>query len=294
MPPLRPTRRTKSAKNPRKRSWPQGVRTAFRWGLPAVLTVAILGAGAWLFVSGVGARLLDQAGRDARDFSAHAGLRIDNVLITGRKRAGRHVVKRALQARRGMAIIAFDPHAAKARLEKLAWVRAAIVERRLPDTILVRINERRPLALWQNKRRLALIDTTGKVITRWKLSRFEELPLVVGQGAPKHAAAIISALQTYPRLNARVGALVRVSERRWDIKLKNGIVARLPEKNAVRAMATLDRLVRRKGFLGRGVVAVDLRFEDRLVVRTTARPEATKIKPKDRRRKRRTGLSKDT
>ncbi len=294
MPPLRPTRRTKSAKNPRKRSWPQGVRTAFRWGLPAGLTVAILGGGAWLLISGVGARLLGQAGTDIRDFSAQAGLRIDNVLITGRKHAGRRAVERALQARRGIAIFAFDPHAAKARLEKLAWVRAAIVERRLPDTILVRINERRPLALWQFKRRLALIDATGKVITRWKLSRFERLPLVVGAGAPQHAAAIISALKTYPRLNARVGALVRVSQRRWDIKLKNGIVVRLPEKNVVRAMATLDRLMRRKGLLGRGVVAVDLRFEDRLVVRTTARPEATKKKPKDRRHKRRTRLSKDT
>ena len=84
-----------------------------------------------------------EAARDARDFSARAGLRVDHILITGRKRAGRGAVKRALQARRGMAIVAFDPHAARARLEKLAWVRAAVVERRLPDTILIRIHERR-------------------------------------------------------------------------------------------------------------------------------------------------------
>lgn len=294
MPPVKPARRAKGARNPRKRSWPRGVGTAIRWGLPAGLTVAVLGAGAWLAVSGEGARLAAQAGEGALRLSARAGLRVDNVLVTGRKRVSRLTMERALQARRGMPMAAFDPHAAKNRLEKLAWIRSATVERRLPDTILIRINERRPLALWQFKGRLALIDVDGKVITRWKLSRYWRSPLVVGAGAAKHAAAIIRTLHAHPRLNARVRALVRVSKRRWDIKFKNGVIARLPEKNAARALTTLDRLVQRERLLDRDVVVIDLRFKDRLVVRTTARPDAAKKKSKDRLRKRPIGISKDT
>lgn len=294
MPPVKPARRAKGARNPRKRAWPRGAKTAIRFGLPAAMTGAILGAGAWLAVSGEGARLVAKAGADALSFSARAGLRVDNVLVTGRKRVARGAVRVALQAPRGMPIVAFDPHAAKVRLEKLTWVRAASVERRLPDTIVIRIFERRPLALWQLKGRLALIDIDGKVITRWKLSRYWRLPLVVGAGAPKHAAAIIRTLRAHPRLNARMQALVRVSARRWDVKFKNGIIARLPEKDAARALATLDRLVQRERLLDRGVVVIDLRFKDRLVVRTTARPKATGTKSKERRPKRLTRPSKDT
>jgi cell division protein FtsQ len=237
---------------------------------------------------------MTQAGEEALRFSARAGLRVDNVLVTGRKRVTRLAVERALQVRRGMPMAAFDPHTAKDRLEKLAWIRSATVERQLPDTILIRINERRPLALWQLNGRMALIDVDGKVITRWKLSRYWRSPLVVGAGAAKHAAAIIRTLHGHPRLNARVRALVRVSKRRWDIKFKNGVIARLPEKNAARALATLDRLVQREHLLDRDVVAIDLRFKDRLVVRTTARPDAVGKKPEDQRRKRPTGTSKDT
>ena len=59
MPPVRPARRAKAAKNPRKRAWPR-LRTAIRFGLPAALPLAVLGAGAWLVVSGEGARLASQ------------------------------------------------------------------------------------------------------------------------------------------------------------------------------------------------------------------------------------------
>ena len=294
MPPVKPARRAKGARNPRRRSWPRAVVNATRWGLPAVLAVAVLGAGVWLAVSGEGARLATQTGEAVLGFSTRAGLRIDNILITGRERAGRWAVKRALGARRGMPIIAFDPRAAKDRLEKLAWIRSATVERRLPDTILLRINERRPLALWQLKGRLALIDADGKVITRWKLSRYWRSPLVVGAGAAEHAAAIIRMLHSHPRLNARVRALVRVANRRWNIKFKNGVIAQLPEKDAARALATLDRLVQRERLLDRDVVTIDLRFKDRLVVRTTARPDSGEKESRNRRLKRPNGKSKDT
>ena len=50
----------------------------------------------------------------------------------------------------------------------------------------------------------------------------------------------------------------------------------------------------RERLLDRGVVAIDLRFKDRLVVRTTARPKAVGMKSKERRRKRPIRPSKDT
>src|SRR3546814_9628127 len=60
----------------------------------------------------------------------------------------------ALGIGRGEPILRFDPDAAHEAILALPWVKTASVERRLPDTIFVRIEERRPMALWQNERQL--------------------------------------------------------------------------------------------------------------------------------------------
>ncbi|MDX1483557.1 MAG: FtsQ-type POTRA domain-containing protein [Alphaproteobacteria bacterium] len=294
MPAVKRKARPGAARNRRKRAPVRAARTVLRIVLPVAAVAAVGGAGLWLAVSDEGTRLIAGAGEKALDLSARAGLRVDHVLVSGRQRVSKRDVERALGARRGMPIVAFDPYAAKARLEKLAWVRRATVERRLPDTIFIRIDERRPLALWQLKGKLALIDGEGAVITRSKLARYRHMPLVVGAGAAPKAAAIIGNLRAHPRVGRLVGAIVRVGERRWDLKFKNGIVARLPERGTARALATLDRLIQRERILKRGVVAIDLRFADRLVVRTVAPVEPGAKAPEDRHRPHRNGPSKDT
>ncbi len=294
MPPLRTNRRTKKARNPRKRTLPPALKRAARLVPPLGAGAAVVILGAWLVISGEAGRFADYSKNQALEMSAKAGLRVENILISGRARASGWALERAAGAKRGMPILAFDPHRAKARLEMLAWVRSATVERRLPDTVLIHVAEREPLALWQFKGQLALIDAEGVVVTRWKLERFWKLPLVVGKGAPKKAARMIRQLKGHPRLNRRLKALVRVSDRRWDLRFKNGIVARLPEKNAARALTVLDRLDRREQLLDRDVLAIDLRYEDRLVVRTRSGAKAEGGKSKKRDSKPAAKPSKDT
>ena len=58
-----------------------------------------------------------------------------------------------------------------------------------------------------------------------------------------------------------------VAERRWNLRLKNGIDVRLPDTNIEQALETLARFDREKNLLSRDIVAVDLRLPDRLTVR---------------------------
>lgn len=282
MPALRTNRRPKKARSPRKRALPPALKRATRLLPPLAIGAVVVIGGAWLVISGEAGRFAGYAAQQALNATGKAGLRVENILISGRARASRWQIERAAHVERGMPILAFDPYEAKERLEMLAWVRAATVERRLPDTVMIRISEREPLALWQLHGQLALIDAEGVVITRWKLERFWKLPLVVGQGAPKEAAEMLRQIKAHPRLNRRVKALVRVSDRRWDVRFKNGIVARLPEKGAGRALAALNRLDARERLLDRDVVAIDLRYEDRLVVRTRGKPKKDDGKSKAR------------
>src|SRR6185312_13821833 len=104
------------------------------------------GAGWWLHANG---RLEATAsGADARlaALSAWFGFAVEDIQVEGRQMTRREDILTALGAGRGTPIFSVDPAEAKARLEALPWVRAAAVERRLPDTLFVRLAERQPLA----------------------------------------------------------------------------------------------------------------------------------------------------
>jgi len=235
--------------------------------LAAGLVLAGLG---WLSTSGWIPRSLERAGLALLAASADAGLELGDVLVEGRERTERRVVLETLGVVRGQPILAFDPYAAQARLERLPWVRIAIVARRLPSTIHVRLIERRPLALWQHQGRMSVIDQGGEVIPGARPKAFTRLPLVVGEGAPDHTAELLALLNSEPELRSRVSTAVRVRGRRWNLRLDDGIDVRLPEQNPAAAWAELARAQREHGVLGRDVAIIDLRLPDRLVVRTTS------------------------
>jgi cell division protein FtsQ len=286
MPALKRNRARKTVpKRPRRKALAKQIRAALRWSLPVLAVAAVVGSGVWLFTGGRTAAFLGVARDGMITASAHAGLRVENVLVTGRYRTAREDITGALGARRGMAILAFDPFTAKQRLEKLNWVRAATVERRLPDTIYLRLVEREPLALWQASGKLALIDREGVVITRRHLGRYSALPLVVGEDAASHAEAIIAILRARPVVTEATSAMIRVAGRRWDLKLKAGVMVHLPEDGAARAVASLARLIARDRILERDVTVIDMRLPDRLVVRTKpgARPQSGSDGGKDSR-----------
>ena len=212
---------------------------------------------------------MELAGNWTLGATADAGLAVQEVLVRGRQITGRDDIFAALDIHRGMPILAIDMEEARRRVESLGWVKSATIARRLPDTIYLQIEERRALALWQHKGRVTLIDREGAVIQRHKLLGFAGLPLVVGEGAPENAAPLLDLLHTYPAVSSQVEAAVRVSGRRWNLRLRNGIDIRLPADQVATALERLSEYQREHALFGRDVIAVDLRVPDRLIVRVS-------------------------
>ena len=256
-----------------------GRRTGARWRIPRVAWVAAwslaigMAAVAAAYVGRVGMppaanHFLVDAGDRALVASAKLGLSVKDVFVEGRAETAPADLLAAIEIRHGAPILAFDPARAKGELERLAWISRADVERRLPDTIYIRVVERVPLALWQNHGRIALIDRQGVEIRGVDPRRFAHLPQVVGSDAPNHAAQLVALLATEPDIAKRVTAAIRVGGRRWNLKLDNGVDVRLPEINAGAAWMRLAELIRKDGLLERDVTVVDLRLPDRLILRT--------------------------
>lgn len=245
------------------------------WALPAVIVVMVsmLSAGAWWTVdSGQAKNWAKQAKWHVIVFSGRLGFTVQDILVEGRHETKQKDLLKAIRLARGAPIFAYDLDAARERVEALPWVRRAVVQRMLPDTIYLRIEERKPLALWQYKRRFSLIDETGSVIARQSVARFSNLLVVVGQNAPFHAKDVLKVLSAEPDLLKKVKAAVWVGDRRWNIRLVGGIDVRLPEDNPAGAWQRLAEYDRRHNVLSRDVEVLDLRQPDRLIVRTRAQP----------------------
>lgn len=236
--------------------------------LASVLAVGLIGGGGtWLWKSGLVETALSETKWTAIKTSSDLGLTVQEVLVTGRKETNREDLLDVLGIARGAPILAYDFQAAKARVEAMPWVLHVRIERLLPDTLVVHLIERRPMALWQNQGEFSLIDDTGVVITREDLNRFADLIHVVGEDAPDHVGGLLELLETQPDLKGHVKAAVRVGGRRWDLSLDGGINVRLPEDDASQALARLAAFEEDSGVLARDVRVLDLRVPDRVIVK---------------------------
>lgn len=234
------------------------------WGGLAVLVLAV---GTMLVRSAEPGGALDRLRRGLAEDVAGAGMRVANIVVEGRANTPEPALRAALGVRLGEPILAVPIGQAQARIERLSWVDHATVERRLPGTIVVRLIERRPFAIWQDHGTFTLIDRAGNVVTNRNVADFRALPLVVGPGAPLAAARLIDALNAAPDVQRRMEAAVRVADRRWNLLLKSGLTVRLPEGHAVRAIARLVALDRKYDLLDRPLRFIDLREPNLLVIR---------------------------
>lgn len=195
------------------------------------------------------------------------GLEVRQIIVEGRDRVSLAELAGALSTSKGDSIIQFDPIQARNRMLKIDWIEDAYVTRLLPDTIYVEIQERRARALWQVNGQLALIDSSGVVLTTKNLERFSKMPLVVGIGAETRVENLLTKLATEPWLFRRFEAAVLVSNRRWNIHLDNGIKIMLPASDVQIAWQRFAELDEVYGLLEQDLELVDLRVPDRLVVR---------------------------
>jgi cell division protein FtsQ len=243
-----------------------------------LLRPALLGGGAVAVLLGgfVALHRADPAGtmEQARlrfaQATARMGLRVSQVVIEGRANTPEPLLRNAIGVEAGDPILGFSLAKARERIEHLSWVEHATVERRLPGTIVVQLQERRPFAIWQNQGKFVLIDRAGQVVTNSNVADFRQLPLVVGAGAPEAAATLLDALEERPAIAARVVAAVRVGDRRWNLTLKSGLTVMLPEDHEPAALDRLAELDQQHKLLERPLQFVDMRLPDRLVVRAKA------------------------
>lgn len=233
----------------------------------------ILAAVAAIFWAGGYVGVLAEGANSAISTGAvKAGFEIKRITLRGRGKTDPAEINDALGPLIGESILHLDLDAARVRVEELGWVRSAAVSRLLPNTIHVSIREREPAAVWQMSGALHLIDAEGALIREIGAYEYSSLPLIVGAGAPDAASGILKALDAHPEIKEMTSALVRVGERRWNMRLRNGIDVKLPDVGFADAIGALAILHSAHGTLDQPLEYIDLRDAERMVIRKRGEP----------------------
>jgi cell division protein FtsQ len=203
------------------------------------------------------------------NLSSAMGLKIDNIYVEGRQHASQYQVLDAVHAKRGDPILAFNIEEIKDKLERVDWVRSAIVQRRLPNILFIQIIERKPIAVWHHQDTMYLVDNEGVAITPTSMEPFSGLPLIIGTDAPLYAPQILGVIEKFPEISKHLTSVTRVRERRWDLTIDERITVRLPETNIEEALGKLSLLLEQKKINANDITLVDLRVPKQIIIRAS-------------------------
>jgi cell division protein FtsQ len=193
------------------------------------------------------------------ELGGELGFRLETVVIRGNKHIDTNTIISSLNADVGTPLFSISLDKIYHKLRNISWVQDVTLQRKLPDTIIINILERKPIAIWQNKQKLSLVDIDGNVIETEKIGDFASMLHVVGEDANIHAATLIEDLIQEPTISANVISAVRYGERRWNLILKQNITIKMPERDFDIALKYLSKMNQQNKLFDQSYKIIDLR-----------------------------------
>lgn len=200
-------------------------------------------------------------------FYQRTGLTLKDVYLEGQHYTPDEDIINVINVEIGMPMSRINIHQIKENLEKLPWIKYAVVERLLPSTLSIRMIERKPIALWQYNNQVFLIDNQGAIIPDQDLAPFSQLVILVGEDAPSHVEELLTMLEYNPDVSMMISSAIRVGQRRWNIRLRNGIEIKLPEYGGMNAWKQLVDMHQTNDVLNSPNKVIDLRVDKKIFVK---------------------------
>lgn len=204
-----------------------------------------------------------------------AGFAVSRVELRGLNRLDpAEVTKTALdQPSQAMPLIDLDEIRARL-IAQYRWIREVRVHRRLPDTLVVEVEERVPTAIWQQGDRLRLVDGEGVALQALRADALPDLPRLFGAGTQHRQSELNALFEASPGLRERFAGATWVSGRRWDLRFKTGETLLLPEgeREAADALRRFAEMNERRGLLGGNFLRFDMRVGGKMIVQLRQAP----------------------
>lgn len=252
-----------------ERVWVLHRRLVIRAGAACLASLFLLAV--WQAREPIGMGLSAAAGLLRGEF-ADAGFAVGEISITGQVLTRESDILAALGIAPRTSTLDFDAEAARARIAELPAVESATIRKIYPADVVVTVTEKRPVARWRVDGVTFLVDAHGEQIGE-DHGAWRDLPLIIGDGAADDAMVMIRSLDQFPDLSAKVVALSRIADRRWDLVYDTGLRVQLPEFGVAQALRQLETYQRDYALLDRDVTIIDLRNPGMVALRPAQREE---------------------
>ena len=229
------------------------------FGLVMVLAVIVAGAA---LMGGSLSKVGDRFSGTMDGVASTLGFAVSDVKVVGLEEDPglERLVSRMAEVEPGENIFRADPHVVRRRILSTGQVTEARVYRLWPNQILIHASPAEPVALWHNGESWKVVDSLGRVVDSLAAQDYPDLVRIAGREAPEGTPALMRALGRHDALEAQLSYAQRVSTRRWDLKLRNGVTVQLPSDGRIdRAAIELADLDRQTGLTDRPVARIDLR-----------------------------------
>ncbi len=241
-------------------------RVLVRFGLPVLVIAAV--AGLVFYDEGRRTALTQGFAGLRQKFEQRPEFRVSYVSIEGASADLADAVRAKLGLKLPQSSFDLDLDALRLKAEGLDAVQSAELRVRSGGVLQVVLTEREPALVWRVDDRLVLLDATGhRVAGLAERGDRADLPLVAGEGADAATPEALAILDASGPIAARLRGLVRMGDRRWDIVLDRKQRIQLPSVNPVAALERLLALDQAEKLLDRDILAIDLRNEQRPVLR---------------------------
>ncbi len=166
-------------------------------------------------------------------------------------------------------LIGLNFNSIKEIVESSEWVKRASIKKVLPSTLKINVTENDPYAIYFQEGKSFLIDLDGSIITEINLNNYEDdLLFVRGENSPELLEQLIRDISiAFPNLTQTLEEVEFIEKRRWNLKLNNKLLVKLPDENIQQSLKNLKQLFEEQEVMESNIIEIDLRIQGRAALK---------------------------
>lgn len=143
------------------------------------------------------------------------------------------------------------------------WIDSIHIFRSLPNSLNINIIEFSPFAIWSDESSYFVVDSNGNKISVQDINDFDSLLILSGNDAYSHVKSLFNLMVINPDISSRIYSATWVGNRRWDLRLDNSVLVKLPAEKISDSWSRLVELFNSKGSFY-NLKSIDLRVKGKI------------------------------
>ncbi len=146
---------------------------------------------------------------------------------------------------------------------QIPWLDKVVITRTMPDILNISVVEYLPFAIWDDENGRYLTDKDGNLLPYENSQEFEDMIILSGKNAYLNAISLFNIFAANPEFSKNIYSATWISDRRWDLRLKNGVIVKLPENHISSSWQNLIKIYNMNGSMI-GLKILDLRIPNKV------------------------------